>query len=67
MGDVVNLRTARKQAKRRQADKEATSNKPRMAVRKPNAPSISPGATRLAKDSTSTGSKRETANEITGR
>lgn len=27
MGDVVNLRTARKQAKRRQADKEATSNK----------------------------------------
>ena len=27
MGDIVNLRTARKQAKRRQADKKAASNR----------------------------------------
>jgi len=27
MGDIVNLRTARKRAKRRQADKEAASNR----------------------------------------
>jgi len=27
MGDLVNLRTARKQARRRQADKEAASNR----------------------------------------
>ena len=51
MADIVNLRTARKQAKRRQAEQDGRFQQAlRTAARRPNAPSISRVATRPAKD-----------------
>ena len=66
MAGVVNLRTERKRAKRRQAEQEAAAN--RLAHGRPKA---ARNLNRAQSDkyreaSTNTGSRRETSNEIAG-
>ena len=66
MGDLVNLRTARKRSSGVRPNVRLRPTASRTAARRPNGPSSNRRTTKPAKAWTSTGSKPETGHEITG-
>ncbi len=68
MAPIVNLRTARKRAKRLKAEQDAAANRLAYGRSKiETEPGAGPARQRRGRVSTNTGSKREMGNEIAGR